>query len=68
MILNIKLGWLKQEKNKNCVIGFGITNHTISSFKSADGIVVGSEICKEITKSIKDVGFENTVKSLDFRW
>jgi len=40
-------------KNKNCVIGFGITNETISSFKSADGLVVGSEICKEITKSLK---------------
>ena len=40
-------------KNKNCVIGFGITIKTISSFKSADGLVVGSEICKEITKSLK---------------
>ncbi len=40
-------------KNKNCVIGFGITNETISSLKSADGLVVGSEICKEITKSLK---------------
>jgi len=40
-------------KNKNCVIGFGITNESISSFKSADGLVVGSEICKEITKSLK---------------
>jgi len=36
-------------KNKNCVIGFGITKNSISSFKSADGLVVGSEICKEIT-------------------
>ena len=43
----------KINKNKNCVIGFGITNNTISSFRSADGIVVGSEICKEITKSLK---------------
>ena len=40
-------------KKKNCVIGFGITNKSISSFKSADGLVVGSEICKEITKSLK---------------
>ena len=40
-------------KTKNCVIGFGITNKSISSFKSADGLVVGSEICKEITKSLK---------------
>ena len=43
----------KINNNKNCVIGFGITNHTISSFKSTDGIVVGSEICKEITNSLK---------------
>ena len=43
----------KINKNKNCVIGFGITNNTIGSFKKADGIVVGSEICKEITKSLK---------------
>ena len=43
----------KVNKNKNCVIGFGITNNTIGSFKKADGIVVGSEICKEITESLK---------------
>ena len=43
----------KMNKNKNCVIGFGITIETISSFKRADGVVVGSEICKEITKSLK---------------
>ncbi len=40
-------------KNKNCVIGFGITSKNISSFKTADGCVVGSEICKKISKSIK---------------
>ena len=39
--------------NKNCVIGFGITRKNISKFKSADGLVVGSEICKEISKSLK---------------
>ena len=38
----------KINKSKNCVIGFGITNKSISSFKNADGVVVGSEICKEI--------------------
>ena len=38
---------------KNCVIGFGITEKTISSLRSADGLVVGSAICKEITKSLK---------------
>ena len=37
---------------KNCVIGFGITEKTISKFKTADGLVVGSAICKEITRSL----------------
>jgi tryptophan synthase alpha chain len=40
-------------KNKSLVIGFGITNKTISSLKLADGLVVGSELCKTITNSIK---------------
>jgi tryptophan synthase alpha chain len=40
-------------KNKNIVIGFGITEKTIKSLKKADGLVVGSVICKEITNSIK---------------
>ena len=39
---------------KNCVIGFGITEKTISKFKSADGLVVGSQICKEITRSLNN--------------
>ena len=39
--------------NKNLVIGFGITNKTISSLKKADGLVVGSQLCKTITDSIK---------------
>tara|TARA_B100000767_G_C19628641_1_gene477249 strand:- start:587 stop:853 length:267 start_codon:yes stop_codon:yes gene_type:complete len=43
----------KFSKNKNLVIGFGITSKTISSFKIADGLVVGSELCKTITNSIK---------------
>jgi len=43
-----------QNKNKNLVIGFGITSKNISSFKTSDGCVVGSEICKEISKSIKN--------------
>jgi len=38
---------------KNLVIGFGITTKTIASLKRADGLVVGSELCKEITKSLK---------------
>tara|TARA_B100000989_G_scaffold138623_1_gene103109 strand:- start:47 stop:847 length:801 start_codon:yes stop_codon:yes gene_type:complete len=37
---------------KNCVIGFGITEKSISSLKSADGLVVGSAICREITNSL----------------
>jgi len=42
-----------QNKSKNVVIGFGITEKTIKSLKKADGLVVGSAICKEITNSIK---------------
>ena len=38
---------------KNLVIGFGITDKTISSLKSADGLVIGSQLCKTITNSIK---------------
>jgi len=44
----------KINNNKNCVIGFGITNKSIKSFKNSDGVVVGSEICKEITKSLSN--------------
>ncbi len=43
----------KINKYKNLVIGFGITSKTISSLKKADGLVVGSALCKEISKSIK---------------
>ena len=38
---------------KNVVIGFGITEKTIEKLKSADGLVVGSAISKEITRSLK---------------
>jgi tryptophan synthase alpha chain len=41
-----------QDKSKNVVIGFGITEKTIKSLKKADGLVVGSAICKGITSSI----------------
>jgi tryptophan synthase alpha chain len=41
-------------KLKNIVIGFGITSKTIASLKKADGLVVGSAICKEISKSLKN--------------
>ena len=43
----------KINPKKNCVIGFGITEKTISKLKPADGLVVGSAICKEITRSLK---------------
>ena len=50
-------------RNKNLVIGFGITNKTISSLKSADGLVVGSILCKTITNCIKKR--QNPVTKLD---
>ena len=40
-------------KNKSLVIGFGITNKTISSLKLADGLVVGSQLCKTISNSVE---------------
>jgi len=43
----------KINKSKNLIIGFGITSKNISSFKMADGCVVGSEICSKISKSLK---------------
>ena len=43
----------KISNKKSCVIGFGITENTINKLKSADGLVVGSAICKEITKSLE---------------
>ena len=42
-----------QNKSKNVVIGFGITEKTISSLKKADGLVVGSALCKKISESLK---------------
>ena len=53
----IKLNYKKIKRinsKKNCVIGFGITEKTISKLKSADGLVVGSAICKEITRSLNN--------------
>ena len=43
-----------QNKAKNVVIGFGITKKTIAKLTSADGLVVGSAICNEITKSLNN--------------
>ena len=53
-ILNNYYKIKKISPKKNCVIGFGITEKTISSFKKADGLVVGSQICKEITRSLNN--------------
>ena len=44
----------KINKSKNLVIGFGITIKTISSLKKADGLVVGSALCKRISESINN--------------
>ena len=52
----------KQNRSKNVVIGFGITEKSIKSLKKADGLVVGSAICKEITRSIKKR--QNTVTNV----
>ena len=59
----------KIDPKKNVVIGFGITEKTIKSLKKADGLVVGSAICKEITNSIKKrqnpvINVTNIVKRL----
>ena len=48
---------------KNLVIGFGITDKTIKSLKSADGLVVGSLLCKTITNSVRMR--QNPVTKLD---
>ena len=44
----------KINRSKNLVIGFGITVKTISALKKADGLVVGSALCKEISKSLNN--------------
>ena len=43
----------KINRNKNVVIGFGITEKTITFLKKADGLVVGSALCKKISESLK---------------
>tara|TARA_A100001011_G_scaffold385552_1_gene459737 strand:- start:1892 stop:2692 length:801 start_codon:yes stop_codon:yes gene_type:complete len=53
----------KLSGDKNLVIGFGITNKTISSLRNSDGLVVGSQLCKVITDSIKRR--QNPVTKLD---
>ena len=53
----------KLSVDKSVVIGFGITTKTISSLKVADGLVVGSQLCKTITNSI--IKGQNPVTMLD---
>ena len=63
---NILKNYLKIKRinpKKNIVIGFGITDKTISALKSADGLVVGSMLCKLITNSVKMR--QNPVTKLD---
>jgi tryptophan synthase alpha chain len=43
----------KINSSKKLVIGFGITVKTIATLKKADGLVVGSQLCKEITRSLQ---------------
>jgi len=52
----------KINPKKEIVIGFGITDKTIGKLKSADGLVVGSAICKEITRSLN--GRQNPVTNV----
>ena len=59
-------------KKKNIVIGFGITEKSIKSLKKADGLVVGSALCKEITSSIHKrqnvvTNVTNMVKKLHYK-
>ena len=59
----------KIDPKKKIVIGFGITEKTIGKLKSADGLVVGSAICKEISKSLRYrqnpvINVSNLVKKL----
>ena len=59
----------KINRSKNLVIGFGITLKTISSLKKADGLVVGSALCKVISNSLKNghnpvISVNNMVKKL----
>ena len=63
---NILRNYLKIKRinpKKNIVIGFGITDKTISALKSANGLVVGSLLCKTITNSLKMR--QNPVTKLD---
>ena len=43
----------KINPKKKLVVGFGITTKNIANLKKADGLVVGSQLCKEITRSLQ---------------
>ena len=63
----------KQNKSKNVVIGFGITEKTIKSLKKADGLVVGSVICEKFPNSIEKrqnavTNVTNMVKKLKIKF
>ena len=53
IILKKYMAIKKINRSKNVVIGFGITEKTIVSLKKADGLVVGSSLCKNISDSLK---------------
>ncbi len=62
----------KISPRKKCVIGFGITEKNISKFKSSDGLVVGSQISKEISESLNNrqnpvTNVSNLVKKLKIK-
>ena len=62
----------KVASKKKCVIGFGITEENISKLKSSDGLVVGSQISKEISISLNNrqnpvTNVSNLVKRLKNR-
>ena len=63
-ILNNYFKIKKINNSKNAVIGFGITNQTINLFKKADGLVVGSALCKGISDSLKKR--QNPVTKLNY--
>ena len=52
-ILNNYFKIKKMSRSKYAVIGFGITKNNIASFKESDGLVIGSELCKGISDSLK---------------
>ena len=50
----LKITEIKKINQKECSYRFGITDKTITFLKKADGLVVGSQLCKAIEISIKN--------------